>query len=271
MDCMFIWLCACISLYINCLFESQNGLIIKREVSKQTIAVSVLAVSVEAGDWQCVCVCVCVRCVCSLSLHNICIPLAHINPPFSLRKKEMGDITPKDNAPHTSSTHETALSDLSVTYITLPRSNQIQHLKIKIRAHNVTRNTRFYDRCLAWYISVGRQRVADEGHVGARGGVDDGIHVWRLKRTFSSSGFGKLLLVGVRLPDLLPICKRRQSRNVFFFTVWPLKWQCKLENKKVIPQRHYSFLWITHMRTWKCKNKWQMHFHFYSNNTCGQF
>ncbi len=85
--------------------------------------------------------------------------------------------------------------------------------------------TRFYECCPTWYVSVGCQCVADEGHVGAGGGVDDGIRVWgpqwTLSSSFSSSsssssGFWKLLLVGVRLPSLLPVCKRRKSRKVQF-------------------------------------------------------
>lgn len=60
-----------------------------------------------------------------------------------------------------------------------------------------------------WYICVHSQRIADEGHAGAGGGINYGIHAWRWQRTlFFCSGFRKLVLVGVCLPDLLPVWNR---------------------------------------------------------------
>lgn len=64
--------------------------------------------------------------------------------------------------------------------------------------------TRFPTR----YICVHSQCVADEGHAGAGGGVDHGVHAGRWQRTlFFCSSFGKLAFVGAGLPDLLPVCK----------------------------------------------------------------
>lgn len=109
--------------------------------------------------------------VCALSQPNICIPVAHIYPPFSSRKKEMGDFTQiVEYHPHAP----------PVSLMPLPSSNlRMLFLSDSRSCHTVTRgmcDIRLFECCPTCNVGVSCQRITDEGHVGARSGVDHGIH-----------------------------------------------------------------------------------------------